>query len=665
MTSTFDASVSVLAELRARYPETPFLALGQTIWWDEPMKAVLRRTLDQQGLSGKMVLGVHDTDYFAKHPGRKGSGAQFALLPHNDGTTRHLWSAAGEISRLFGSETVPTRADYIAHGVPFDRLARAQKDERQAWTDTVTEAWGWRGLVSTEARNRIVNHLKLSQVQNAVEEMLTWGFRGTRESVCDTCCQEEAERLADRLLGWVIDYCAEHPHESLSSLYRTLFPHLMELLLGTTLENTELTTTSDLLRFAPDTASLPRFQFVDYFLQEKTRTLAAHAYNDALEGSDIYRLEKFGLGALPFDVIVPEGGRGTLRVTLRAVHIETPDPLRIPLQKPIGSVQELAEVLFAHFGTSVTLVGKAVALVSMLAREFIFVFNEEGSGYVTRTCRMNDLLRAQGVPVEVHPILRLRYATWDALKKGKATLALPEHLAATFGQKQIPSGDFGDRWRTVVTEQQALLDHLKTRTRPRDLLAFLAEREGGDWVERQTAYETTLAKLHYLHGEATRLQREVQEAYALLAVTRRDIVSTEAKKGDHFRRVQALRQETPWSDAEREERAAFDARLKSLCQGRRELLDRVRALKARRLAWERSAENRTARRQRQEIEQGAAQARLRLVRNALLTVHGLTHTQHRPSAWWIPMVDASGEWFARIAQTTAFYTQALRTEETA
>ena len=67
-----------------------------------------------------------------------------------------------------------------------------------------------------------------------------------------------------------------------------------------------------------------------------------------------------------------------------------------------------------------------------------------GQNYV-----MNDYLRARGVELPVHPILRLRYASWDALEVGQATLTLPKHLAATFGADTIPSAELAARWRGV------------------------------------------------------------------------------------------------------------------------------------------------------------------------------------------------------------------------
>jgi hypothetical protein len=656
--STYAPSAQrVLEDLRNKYPDTPFLALGQTVWWDEPMKAVLRRMLDDMGLGGMMLLGVHDTDYFAKVRVRRAGQSRFELMPHNDGTTKDLWSAAGEISRLFGSETFPQRHDYIRCGVGFNKAASCQPLDRQDFLNEVTEAWGWRGLVYTGSRDHIVHYLPLHDVGDAIEGMLRWGFEGAQESIVDHCCREEARLLGERMLEWVREYRAQNPDHMLSRLYQAIFPRLYELLLGAPPRNIDIICTAHLLRLTPETASLPRFEFVDLFLNEKTRATAVNAYNAAVAGSEIYTLDRFGLGALPFDVILPGHGRGTLRVTLRAIHIETRHPLRITLRQPINSVRELAEILTHEFGDHVTLVGKAVALISMLAREFIFVFNEEGSAYVSRTRRMNDILREAGVPLKMHPILRLRYRTWDSLEIGHATLSLPDHLATTFGQRQIPAPDFARRWSEVLEQQEQLLEEIRRIARPRDLLQFLARREGDSWTERLTQYNEAKRVLRDLRREGEAIQAQVHALYRELARVKGAIRDTEREKGDHFRAT------TDWTPAQEAQRAEYDRRIQALLSERRELLLRIQALKARRKQIERGPLAEPAREQIAQIEGAAELARLRLVRNAILARTGLLHTQHRPTAWWLPMVDPSGQWFRRIAETTEMYIEPVLSAE--
>ena len=644
-----------LTHLRTKYPETPFLALGQTIWWDEPMKAVLLRWLAETGLGGRLVLGVHDTDYFAKARVRRVDGPHFELMPHNDGATKDLWSAAGEISRLFGSEVFPTRHDFIRAGAPFRRLAGRDHRERTEFLNRVSEAWGWRGLVYTGSRDLIVSNVALSEVGDALEQMLRWGFEGSIEMVSSGCCREKAVALADDLIERVRAFRLQNPRARLTELYEALFPHLFALLLKGAPANVTVTSTTDLLRFNPETCTLPRFKFVELFLNNQTRNEAVRAYNEAVEGSEIYTLDRFGLGALPFDAVLPHEGRGTLRVTLRAVHIETRTPIRIPLRQPLESARDLAEALTDRFGPNVTLVGKAVALISMLAHEFIFVFNEEGSGYVTRTRAMNDRLAARGIPVEAHPILRLHYHTWDAMAPLHATFALPEHLAATLGTEQISASDFAARWRAAADEQDRLLERLPSLRKPRELMAFLSEKDPA-WRDKLARYDAAKDRLRELRARAAAIQARVDGLYQALAEVRESVRQTERAKGDHFRAT------AEWTPDEERVRAEFDARIAALIRRRDEILQNIARLKLDRWEIERGAEATAARDETARLVVEAELERVRLVRNAILTSHGLRHAEHRPSAWWLPAVDFSGAWFDAVTRTAEAYVQPVVTE---
>ena len=547
-----------LAALREKYPDSPFLALGQTVFWDEPVKAVLRVLLDEANLGGHMTVGVHDTDYFAKAQIRRGDAGRFALMPHNDGTTRDLWSAAGEISTLFGSETFPRRHDYARYGAAFERVARASGRDRQDFLNEMTEAWGWRGLVATGSRDIIVNQLSLREVGDGILEMLEWGFENAARQIVPGCCQDEARRVAGEITSWCRDYRAENPDATLSDLYQFVLPKFYEMLLGRKPENVSVDCTANLLRFTPETAALPRFRFVEAFLNPQTRDIAIQAYNDSLEGAEIYTLDKFGAGALPFDLVLPEYGRGTLRVTPRVLFVETPQPVAIGLKQPIETVAELANVLNRKFGDNVTLVGKAVTLVSMLAQEFIFVFSEEGSMYVTRTRQMNNTLAKAGVKLEMRPILRMRYDTWDALEVSQTTLRPTEHLAATFDSPTIPASEFAAKWRQVVARQRELLAHLAELKKPLDLMAFLREQEPAtDWTAQMQAYRDAQDCLCVLREDGAALQAQVNAHYKRLRELGAARQSVQTAKGQHHRSITEWtpEQETIRTDFERQERA--------------------------------------------------------------------------------------------------------------
>jgi hypothetical protein len=86
----------------------------------------------------------------------------------------------------------------------------------------------------------------------------------------------------------------------------------------------------------------------------------------------------------------------------------------------------------------------------MLAAEFIFVFHQKASGYTTRTQQMNDSLRAAGVKLQLHPMLRLKYHAWDALAGVDASFTLPPHLSVAWGTERIDAPDFAASWRDVA-----------------------------------------------------------------------------------------------------------------------------------------------------------------------------------------------------------------------
>ena len=80
-------------------------------------------------------------------------------------------------------------------------------------------------------------------------------------------------------------------------------------------------------------------------------------------------------------------------------------------------------------------------------------------------------------------------------------------------------------------------------------------------------------------------------------------------------------------------------------------------LKPLRMQMEKGPENKALRQKLAQYEAKIELRRSEILRDAYLVSHGLTHTQHRPTGWWIPLVDPSGKWFTAIAEGTHAYLQ--------
>lgn len=703
-------TVAAIQVLRQRYPETPFLTLGQTVLWDEPVKATFCRLCEELERAGhiaagaRMVAGVHDTDYFAKLDGVSIKDEPFVVLRHNDGDTRGLWSAAGELSALFGAEVVPSRHDLARDGVSFRKAARAYPGGGETLLNQETDAPLWRAIVYTEPRPLIAADVQLGDILPALQQQLRWGFR---QSLASTGCSPDFENdepcpsrdVARQILAWVEAFAARHQDATLSDLYVHLIPKIWALVRGGTVCDLETTTSMELFRFSPATANRARFRFVDIFLNPATRELARRCYNDAVRGSGIYTLDQFGDGALPFDVVIPGHGRGTLRLHDNTVVVETEPPVEICDACDPESVGQLAALLQGHFGDGIALVGKAVSLISMLAAEFIFVFHEKASSYTSRTQGMNEALRNWGVDLPLHPMLRLQYATWDALAGVDASFRLPEHLQTAFGRERIDAPELAVTWREVAAEQDALRQRLRAAQKPHELMELLAEIDGDVWREKEAAFIGARGALTRLKDAAAKHQNEVASWRAHAKDAKEMVAALEREKGEFFRahlwplhekirdlnenavaRLNPVAENGAPRRPTKEERAAqaeqeraeaeakvellaqiaaqtpdwhaFDARIDAAKQRARECKANAQIALRCQLEVEKGADAQAARATLARLENEAQLERFKRVRDALWAAESLRYTNYRPTAWWLPMVSPDGHWFSALAKST-------------
>jgi hypothetical protein len=665
-----DSVQRVLEQLDQVAPGVPLLALGQTVFWDEPSKSVLLRLMEACGRTRPFFFGVHDTDYFARlhKPLATPAREPFLMLPHNDRSTRALWSSAGEISCLFGSELIPTRARYREAGAQLEKVAQRHPAGREAFLDAITEAWGWRGLVALEGSPRPICEIPAQTVLPALEGLLRWGFENTLHCLTDAHQRERARQRAEMIRTrvqtlalsdiWDESETAGCEGLSLADLYRYLYRDFLEWLIGRVPEQVGFTRTTELLRFTPQTAHLPRFRLLQRFLDPRTRPLCEQAYNATVAGTEIYTLDEFGEGALPFDLLIPKRGRGTLLLTPRYLTILTPEPITLPLKQPIETVDALASLISETFGDRCTLIGKALTLVPMLAHEFVFVFNERGSPYLNLSASMLRSMQQAGIEMELNPLLRLRHATWDTIGAECIMLHLPDHLAMAFGERELCSGQFARRWRAVVQAQRARLHELGRCRSPRELMQYLAASgvEPSDWHEKLALYEQLHRRLQQVGARAESLRQQAHALHAERRALRRERAQLEHQKGEHFRRARQAADETE-RQQHLTQRAACEARLQAIEKRLRTIESELKQLLAQRLQIGRSPALSRIRQQVQQLEYEAEWARVQLARAAILTAEGLTLTHARPTAWWFLLL--SDAWFDANTQQAELYLEWL------
>jgi hypothetical protein len=641
----------ILGDLDREAPGVPLLALGQTIFWDEPMKAGVALKLKRMGSARRFVAGVHDTDFFAKLPmGRKGKG-KFKTVPHNDTTTRGLWSAAGEFSALFGSETVVTREMLGSAGLRVDWLSQ----QRPEFLDEATEAWGWRGVVSLEEKPPVAAELPMRALFPELSAAFSWASDSSLACLAGEG-RAAATELVEVLKGKMCD-AAEAPGVTLSGFYQSLIPDLYEFA-SNAKADIDTTATTELLRFNRQTCGKPRFELLQPFVDPKMRQLAKSCYDDAIKGSTgMYGLARFGTGAIPFELFVPGHGRGTIRLGARGAVISTPEPLFLSFKNGLTTVEQLAAAIEDKFGPNCVLVGKAVSLIGLLAREFVFVFHENASSYVKNSRRFHQLLSERlSFVLPVNPILRVRYDAWTALRVCCSWLRLPEPLQRPFGTEELCAPSFAKRRVDVAREQTQLLGELKKLRRPIDLIGYLDRTLAGSWKKLAEEYEALYARLAELDRRLSGLREDRDQLYAEIRRLAHERGIAEQEKGEQFRQKIFERAPIAEDAAKREE---LTARVEQAIHEVGDAKSRLRQLRKTQFELTNDPEIRRIHERRKAIELEAELKRARLIRAAVISSKGLESASTRPSAWWFPLVCPDGLWFRETIDSAKCYLEPL------
>lgn len=639
-----------LKQLHELTPDAPFLALGQTVFWDEPMKAGLALASKRRGYLRQFVAGVHDTDYFAKLPSGRRQPGSFKAFTHNDTTTKGLWSAAGEFSTLFGSETVVTRDILNSAGLKVERLRRVRSD----FLDEATEAWGWRGIVSLDDAPPVTSELPLAPVFKELKGTFDWALDSSLECLTGDS-RAQAEEMADHARTKICDAMAAEPEPTLAGFYRRLLPEFYAFASGSNVD-LNVTATTELLKFNGSTADLPRFELLNAFLDPATRDHAATAYNSSVHGTGLYELQRFGTGAIPFDLVVPGKGRGTIRIGRKGLVIMTRQPLFASLKRPVESVEDLASVIERRFGPDCTLVGKAVTLIGMLAREFVFVFHEGASSYVKHSRALHRKLAESNIDMPMNPILRVRYEAWDALQVACSWIRLPEPLQRPFGAEELCAPSLAARWKVVGQEQQVLLEKLGQLKRPIDLIRFLEGQVGGAWNCIAEEYEGLHNELETLKVSVDNLKSARHELYREIKALKSRRAELELEKGRHFREHVFERQP---SDAQLDARRSYEAQIHQTVQEIESAKQKMRHLGANQRELVQSPSVMKVHERRRSIEVEAELKRLRLIRSAVIASQGLANANLRPSAWWFPLLSPDGLWFRETVDSAKCYLEPL------
>lgn len=624
-------------------------SFGQTVYWDEPMKAVVIEQMSRHGIDAPFIFGVHDTDYFSKAHSAVPHDGGFTIIKRNGGSTANVWTAACETATLLGCEAAPTISDYISCGIPISELAKHSDEGNLILIDRWTEAWGWRAIIHNSKCGPVTGYVRLNDVLPKMKELIKWAVESTLRMVD---APSDAQRSAAEGMLKLVDECAERVslNASLSEFYMCLYRRIVEGLIGRQPKNLSTTRSLDFFRFNSNSCSLDRFKLLDIFLSPHTRGLATFAYNEAVAGTGIYPLSEFGEGALPFDLVSTQFGKGTVCIDGNWLIIlvgANGKRSEVKACEPITNRLSLARCIEEAFGKDCALVGKAIMTPIMLCSEGVMVLSETGSAYMHIVRRFVSGLREAGVRLSLSPILRVCYPTYDAMRSLNFKLRLPPHLAKFIGGDVVSGDEFALSWRDAVKLANKTIEGMLASPSPWSTFELI-EHGAGDGEAEQLRWQ-----LEATSDQLRRLGREIDS----LVMECRWLTNEERNLVKQLMNLQLqcslLKRRSSTHAGEHEklksERQKLSGRVRELQNELRKLHSRRRDAVHRLRALVYSDEAFKLRLMRRELYLKVFDLRLSLARDALLTA-ALPYSNFRPCAWWLAVIDTDGKWWQSIVE---------------
>lgn len=201
-----------------------------------------------------------------------------------------------------------------------------------------------------------------------------------------------------------------------------------------------------------------------------------------------------------------------------------------------------------------------------------------------------------------------------------------------------------------------MLSSLAELRRPIELIRFLDASVGGFWKQVAAEYEELHGRLEGLKEAIAALRTERFTLYHRLRALKRERGERERAKGDQFRAEIFEQDPSPESIAERRRLAdAVEETIGTIAATENQVHRLLRAQGD----VVTTPEVREAHARRREIEAEAELKRLRLIRHATIASKGLQRANHRPSAWWFPLLCPDGLWFRATVDEAECYLEPL------